>query len=131
MSMVDHLERQIEDVKELRSQADKAIRLSKVPEFRELILEGFCRDEMARLAAVSGDPGLDLDQRLVATDMSRAGGHLKRFLNVIIQQAQNAEGDLPNMEAALAEAREMEAAADGADFTTFGGEPAYDPQDGE
>lgn len=125
---VTQLEQQIEDVKYLNLQAEKAIRLVKNKDFRELILEGFCRDDVARLCAVAGDPGTSQVDRDVATDMSRAGGHLKRFINVIITQANTAQRDLPNMGQALAEARAMDAVDESGGFTSMGGEFVRDDE---
>ena len=136
VSIVQQLEGQLEDIKYIREQADKAVRLAENPLFRELILEGFCRDEMARLAAVSGDPAISTQaERDIAADMSRAGGHLKRFLNTMIRQANTAVNDIPEIEAALAEARAAEAFEEqqrgNVDFTTMGGDAVFSPETAE
>lgn len=130
MSMVTELEEQIDSVKTFRKQADRVLRLSKNRDFRELVLDGFCRDEMARLAHVSGDPGISFDDQKKASDMSRAGGHLKRFLNTILQHADAAERDLPAMEEQLNMVRSTEEAREEG-FYSMGGEPLEDLSDDE
>lgn len=107
---ITQLENQLENMKYFQDQADAVERLAKNKDFKALILDGFCRDETARLAHVSGDPGIDKDQRRVAADMSRAGGHLKRFLNIIVQQNNTAQRDRPDIEDMLAELRRTDGA---------------------
>lgn len=105
---IRQLEDHLENMKHFQEQSDAVTRLSNNRDFKKLIIDGFCRDEMARLAHVSGDPGLDENQRSVATDMSKAGGHLKRFLNTILQQNEVAQRDRPEIEETLAELRRTE-----------------------
>ena len=81
---IQALEKHIQEQKHLAEMADIAVRLNDNPDFRKLILDGFCLNEAARYAQESGDPMLTKDQRQDALNMAQASGHLKRFLSVTI-----------------------------------------------
>lgn len=64
---------------------DQAIALSTNPDFKKLILDGFCTTEAARYVQESCDPMLAPHMREDALAMAQASGHLKRFLSLTIQ----------------------------------------------
>lgn len=64
---------------------DQAIALSTDPNFKKLILDGFCTTEAARYVQESCDPMLAPHMREDALAMAQASGHLKRFLSLTIQ----------------------------------------------
>lgn len=105
VSVVDQLEQQKSDAKILIDRRQIALRLASNPDFRKLIMEGFCRDDAARYAQESGDPSLPADSRADALLMAQASGHLKRFLSVTIQMGAYHERTMPELDAALDEAR--------------------------
>lgn len=105
MSDIQSLEAQLKQAKESVAQRDKIDKLMANREFKELILDGFIRDESARLAHVSGDPVLSEKDQRDCVGMAQAGGHLKRFLNVLVSQANTAERQIPDIEAAIDEMR--------------------------
>lgn len=104
-NLVEALENQLSSTKEKVEQARQIRRLIANKDFKKLILEGFCRDDAARLVAESADPVLDVQQRADALAMAQAGGHLKRYLTMQLQQAMTAEREIPELEEQLEEAR--------------------------
>ena len=105
---VEQLENQIENNKQTIARRDMAIKLASNREFKKLILDEFIEKEMARYAATSGDPNLSPQQRADAADISRAGGHLKRWLHVVVQMGNSAAKDNVEIEEAIVEARAEE-----------------------
>lgn len=107
-TQIEELEQQHSDAKVLIERRQRAMRLASNPDFKKLIMEGFCRDDAARYAQASGDPSLDVDERADALNMAQASGHLKRFLSVTIQMGAHAERTMPDLDEAIAEARSEE-----------------------
>lgn len=105
MSEVKELEKQLDDIQGLKRRGEQATRLASNKDFRALILDGFCRDDAARLVQASADPFLDAAQRADSLGMAQASGHLKRFLSMQIVMGNSAERSIPEVEEALAEAR--------------------------
>jgi hypothetical protein len=108
MTNVIELEQHMENAKLLVDRRNMALRLANNPDFKKLILDGFCLHEAARYAQASADPALKVEERADALAMAQASGHLKRFLSVTVQMGAHSEHDMPNIEAALAEARAEE-----------------------
>lgn len=109
MSTVDALNQQIKDLEELVARRDKALRLEKVPEFRDVILQDFCVTECARYAQLSGDPALKKENREDALALAQAAGHLRRYLSVIVQMGNRAVDEIVQVKEALEEAHREEA----------------------
>lgn len=99
------LERQIENAQAVIVQRDMVDRLANNRDFQKLIIEGFMRDECARLTHMSTDPNLSAQDRLDALGSAQAPGYLKRWLNALVQMGNNAERDLPEARATLEELR--------------------------
>lgn len=114
-SQVQGLEKQFDDAKTLIGRRDLALKLAGNRDFKKLILEDYCIVESARLVHQSADPALEPLVRADALNMAQAAGHLKRFLQMMIQMGDNAENNFAALEEALAEARAQEDApeADG------------------
>jgi hypothetical protein len=110
MSEVAQLEQYRENAKELLDRRHMAQRLALNPDFKKLILDEFCLREAARYVQSSADPALPANERADALAMAQASGHLKRFLSVTIQMGAHAEREMPEIDAALAEARAEEGA---------------------
>lgn len=104
-SVVEGLEGQLSDAKEMVERGLAARKLASNREFRKLVLDGFCKDDCARFAAQSADPALDPVQRADALAMAQAGGHLKRFLSATIQMGESAAREVGDIETELEEAR--------------------------
>lgn len=92
------LEHQREQAKKAMELRDKALRLAENADFREIILTNFCKEDCARFAQESGDPALTELQRADAMAMAQASGHLRRYLRVILQTAEQFENSLPELE---------------------------------
>lgn len=108
LSKVEELERQRNDAKDLIHRRQAALRLANNPDFRLLILDGFCRDETARYAHLSTDPALTPEQRADALGVAQASGYLKRYLSITVQMGAHAEREMPELEEAIDQARAEE-----------------------
>ena len=106
MSEVSELEQQLEDNKKLMDRRDKAVKLYSNPDFKELIVEGFCVKDCARYCQASQDPALSPLEQQDALNIAQASGHLRRFLSVIMQMGNAAERQIPQIEHAILEARQ-------------------------
>lgn len=115
MSQVTQLEQQLSKVKDLVAKREIALRLFKNRDFKNLIIEEFCTAEAARLVHQSADPAIKPEMRADALAMAQAGGHLRRYLSLLITMADNAEAAVPELEEVLAEARAEEDADRDAD----------------
>lgn len=104
---IEDLEQQIEDNKKVVAKRDLALKLSKNPEFRQLILEEFCVQECARYAQISGDPSVDASGRADALNIAQAAGHLKRWLSILVRMGHQAEQNIFDSEQELEELRSM------------------------
>ena len=113
--MLKGLEQQAQDAKVLIENHDAAVRLSNNPDFRKLIINGFCGTDAARMVQASGDPALGEAERADSLAMAQASGHLKRWLQMQIQMAQVAIRQGPELEQAIAEERAREDAGDAED----------------
>lgn len=111
MSEVAKLERELDKIQEAVARKELAERLMANSDFRELILKYFCTEECARYVQVSTDPLIGATERADALNMAQAAGHLKRFLQLVVQIGNISEGNREDCEAALAEARAEEDAA--------------------
>lgn len=109
MSDIQDLEQGIADAKDLISRRDAALKLSENREFRSLFIDGYFKEEAARLVQLSSDPALNTDQRADALAMAQATGHMKRYLSMAVQMGAVAERELPDMEAELETLRALEA----------------------
>ena len=85
------LEKQIEDSRAAIRMRDLAIKLHENPEFKEVILKGFCVDDCARYAQLSADPSLSTSSQADALAIAQAAGHLRRYLSVLVQMGNAAE----------------------------------------
>lgn len=108
-SEVTALEKQLADAKVFMERREKALKLANNPEFKELILDGFCLKECARYAQQSADPAMGPNERADALSMAQAAGHLRRFMSMMITMGNQAEGQISNIEQAIEEARLEEA----------------------
>lgn len=107
------LEHQKEQAKKAIELRDKALRLAENRDFREIILDGFCKEDCARYAQESSDPALGDRERADALAMAQASGHLRRYLSIIVRMATNFENSMEDLEAEIELAR---AEADGVDL---------------
>lgn len=105
MSEIRNLERQAENARQAVEQRDAIVKLTSLPEFRKLIVEGFCKDECARFTHMSSDPNLSVQDRADALASAQAAGHLKRWINGLILMGNRAEQDIVEVNAMIEEIR--------------------------
>lgn len=94
----------VTELKKVQNYRERLFALIKTPEFKELILEGFCRDEVARFAHQSGNPAATQADRDIAVSMAQAGGHLLRYFEVARLQYDTAQREIDQTEQAIEEA---------------------------
>lgn len=102
---IQALEQHIVEQKRIAEMADIAVRLNDNPDFRKLILEGFCLTEAARYVQCSGDPALGKEERQDALNMAQASGHLKRFLSVTVLMGNEADKSILDAQRQIEELR--------------------------
>lgn len=105
---IENLEKQIEDLKKNVDRREMALRLANNPDFRKLILEGFCQVEAAAYVQTSCDPALGDRERADALAIAQASGHLKRWLSVQVSMGYQASLTIKDCEAAIEELRAEE-----------------------
>jgi hypothetical protein len=106
MSETAALIKQQEDAKAFMARRDTALRLYDNPDFKKLILKEFCVEECARYVHTSADPALKPENRADALALAQAAGHLRRWLSVVVQMGNQAEGQLQSLDQAIEEARQ-------------------------
>lgn len=107
---IEQIEISIEHARELVERKNLAIQLADVPAFKKLILEGYFKDEAARLAHLLSDPSLPKEHReFVANDINGPGA-LKRYMQTIVRMGEQAERDIADAELELDELRAEEEA---------------------
>ena len=106
---IAQIEKGIEDAKYFIKRREMAQKLYENPDFKELFVNGFFKEEAARLVQLSSDPAMSAEQRADALSMAQATGHTKRYLSMIIQMANQAEKELPAMYETIDELRSEEA----------------------
>ena len=93
----------IADLKKLQDYRRRLFALVKTPDFQELIIQGFCRDEVARFAHQSGNPAASQADRDIAVSMAQAGGHLLRYIEISRMQYQTVEREIQQTQEAIDE----------------------------
>lgn len=102
---VERIELSIEHARELVAKGQKALKLAENSDFRELVLEGYFKDEAARLVRFYSDGTLDAETRgHMERDMHGIGA-FQRFMQRIVKIGEQAEADLENALEQLQEAR--------------------------
>ena len=79
------------------------------PDFKKIFIEGYFRDEAARLAMLSSDPGLRPEMREAILREMNGVGAVRRFLLSIQRMAQTAAHHVSEAEEALDELRAEDA----------------------
>lgn len=92
-------------LEQLQERRNMALKLSRNPEFKKLILQEFCVEECAKYAQLSADPALTPAQQADCLGIAQASGHLRRWLQVISQMAAKAENDIVAIDSEIAELR--------------------------
>jgi len=108
MSDVAKLNEQLKGAQNGQLKFEALLRLKNNPDFRKVILEGFCRDECARYIVMAGDNLLDPEDRKDAKNMAMAAGHLQRFLSIQEVEGAKFKDSIEQVENELVLARQEE-----------------------
>ena len=107
-TQIEALEYQLKGQREAIERNERATRLMRNPDFKKLILEEFCVQECARYAQLSADPSLPDRERADALALAQSAGHLRRWLNVVNQMGNYAQGQVAELEQAIVDVRAEE-----------------------
>jgi hypothetical protein len=103
---IEETELSIEDAKAIVSRGEKALKLADDPIFKELILEGYFKDETLRLAGMSSDPNISEELRKCVVRDLHGTAALKRYLQTMVQMSLIASNSIADYEETLEELRE-------------------------
>lgn len=101
--MNNDLETQIENVKEIIELRDACLRLGNNPDFKKVILEGFCEKEALRYLQATVDGNLSEAQKADSLAMAQASSYLKLWLRVQVLMGNSGERELEELRTALSE----------------------------
>lgn len=90
----EQVDRTMRDLHVIADRREEAIRLLSNRDFQSLIMRFYCVDEAARLAQMGGMLGISKEDQESATEMAKATGHFKRFMDVILKQGEQAIAQL-------------------------------------
>lgn len=93
----------LEDLKKKRAFQERIDALVKLPEFKAVIIDGFCRDHTAACTHQAFDPAASQEVRADAMQMASAGGHFLRWLHVGEQQRDLVQREINDIEQLLLE----------------------------
>lgn len=102
------VEHQVAGLKELVLKCEMALRLAENADFRTLFIDGFCKDEAARLVIMSTDPNLKEEIRQSCLAEAQAAGYVKRYLSYIVQAGHTARNGIAQAEEMLDQLRAEE-----------------------
>lgn len=105
---IQELELTIEAAREIVERGNMATRLADNPDFKKIIMEGFFRDEAARLVHLVSDPSLPEGDRSHIQNAIQGIGYLKRYLSTMVQMGVNAEREINESRETLEEIRSEE-----------------------
>ena len=88
------VDRKMAEYREVAERREQFLRLARNADFRKPILEFYIVTEAARLVQMSAQLGLSPQDRADALAMAQATGHLKRFLDVVDRQGEQAVAEL-------------------------------------
>lgn len=108
MSEVTHLEQMQTADNQLINRLESLQRLVNNSDFRNLILHDYIIVEASQCAETAGNPAMNAEQKADALEMSKAPGHLKRYLRVIELSAQQAINRREELQEAIVQARQEE-----------------------
>ena len=94
MSQIQEVELSIEQAQGLIKKGERALKLAENKDFKELVLDGYLVQEAARLAHLSADLTLDVNQRADVILMVQAVGFFKAFMQRLVREGNIAARDL-------------------------------------
>lgn len=105
---IQELELSIEAAREIVERGNMAARLAHHPDFKKIVMDGFFRDEAARLVHLLSDPNLPEKDRAHVQNAINGVGYLKRYLHSLVQMGVVAEKEIAQGEETLEEIRAEE-----------------------
>lgn len=93
MNDLELVEASIEHCKTVMKTRDSMIRLTEHKDFKEIIMQGYIREEAARLTGLLGDPNPNVDQNAVMADL-HAVASFQRYMRRILMEGEMAEREM-------------------------------------
>ena len=103
---IEQIELSIEEAQKAVRRGELAKKLYDIPEFNELIVEGYLKNEVLRLAFLASDPNLPENYRDCVNRDIHGPAALKRYLSTLVQMADIAAREIEDHEENLEEIRE-------------------------
>lgn len=94
MTEVQQLKDSIEYNQKLVDRYEKLVKLQDNPLFKELIMDGFCKDCIAEYLSVSVNGRLPQGARENAEGVAKAGAYLNNWFQIVEQQGLQAQSDI-------------------------------------
>lgn len=104
MSTANEIEISIEEARKLVDQSKKALALAENPVFKELVLDGYFKDEAVRLVDLYSNPNLIAQRPEIERDL-HAIGTFRRYLSQIVLAGSRAEKEIEDALETLEEMR--------------------------
>lgn len=105
---IEQVELTIAEAKKVVDRGRMAEKLSRNPDFKKLVMDGYFVDEAARLVHLSSDPTLPENIRNVVLRDMNGPGAFKRYLSALVQMGKNAAREIEEHQETLDELREEE-----------------------
>lgn len=106
MNEVQEIELSLDQAKEMVDRKNMVNKLMGNREFKKLILDGYFKDESARLVGLLGDPAVQAHREEIIRSMDGIS-QLQIYLRTVSQMGSVAERDVADYEKALDETRNM------------------------
>lgn len=103
MSELTELQEQKKILDAIIAFGDKAERLENNADFKDVILEGYCVNEMKRCMSLAVAEKADPSLRELALQMAKSAATLENFLALLKQQSAIAKGDLEEVSNSILE----------------------------
>ena len=95
---IEQIEEKLAELKEVVKKRNRVLNLAKNPDFKEIILEGFVKNEAVRLTGLIGEEGFD--QEGVQADL-RCIAAFQRYLRRVEREGDQAEKSVADHEEML------------------------------
>ena len=94
MTHLSELQEQKKIIEDVINNAEKVNRLFNNSDFKNIILTGFCTDEMKRCMSLAVAENVDASLRDLGNQMAKASSVLEKYLNLQKQYGEIAKNDL-------------------------------------
>jgi hypothetical protein len=110
MSDIQEIELSMDHAKELVERKNAVLKLSNNREFKKIVLDGYFKDEAARLAGLSADVTVKANRDDIFLAIQGIST-LRQYFQMIVRMGEVAESELAEYQETLDEARANEEAA--------------------